>query len=256
MQSLANHLVEADTGTTCGTILGEAGVGKSSLAAMFPAPIFIRTEDGTASLGNDGVPMPQLLRVAQSSQEVIEQINLIATTEHELKTLVIDSVTKLNILIEQEIVMGDPYAKSINTAMGGYGAGHSALSERHRTIKLYCDRLRQCRRMNIVFIAHVDTELIEPPDEDAYTRYTLRMHKKSLPHYVDDVSFVAFIKLKTVTYTTKGERTKANSDGTRILVCHPVPNNLSKNQYGIDHELVFDKGENPLAPYIPALQTR
>jgi hypothetical protein len=41
------------------TLFGEGGMGKTTLAAMFPKPVFIRTEDGTASLkvGNDGVSL-------------------------------------------------------------------------------------------------------------------------------------------------------------------------------------------------------
>jgi hypothetical protein len=40
------------------TLFGEGGMGKTTLAAMFPKPVFIRTEDGTASLvGNDNVSM-------------------------------------------------------------------------------------------------------------------------------------------------------------------------------------------------------
>ena len=35
------------------TILGEAGVGKTSLANTFPNPVFMRFEDGMASLGAD-----------------------------------------------------------------------------------------------------------------------------------------------------------------------------------------------------------
>ncbi len=38
------------------TIFGEGGMGKTTLAAMFPKPVIIRTEDGTASLqGNENV---------------------------------------------------------------------------------------------------------------------------------------------------------------------------------------------------------
>jgi len=29
------------------TLFGEGGMGKTTLAAMFPNPVFIRTEDGT-----------------------------------------------------------------------------------------------------------------------------------------------------------------------------------------------------------------
>ena len=51
------------------TLFGEGGMGKTTLAAMFPKPVFIRTEDGTASLqGNEDV---SLFDLAQSSQDVL-----------------------------------------------------------------------------------------------------------------------------------------------------------------------------------------
>ena len=40
------------------TLFGEGGMGKTTLAAMFPNPVMIRTEDGTASLeGHDDLLM-------------------------------------------------------------------------------------------------------------------------------------------------------------------------------------------------------
>ena len=54
------------------TIFGEAGLGKTTLAAMMPSPVFIRTEDGTMSLvGNDDVA---LFDMATSTKEVLDQI--------------------------------------------------------------------------------------------------------------------------------------------------------------------------------------
>ena len=54
------------------TLFGEGGMGKTTLAAMFPNPVFIRTEDGTASLaGNDNV---SLFPLATSTQDVLDAI--------------------------------------------------------------------------------------------------------------------------------------------------------------------------------------
>ena len=54
------------------TLFGEGGMGKTTLGAMFPNPVFIRTEDGTASLaGNEGVA---LFPIATKVSDVFEAI--------------------------------------------------------------------------------------------------------------------------------------------------------------------------------------
>jgi GTPase SAR1 family protein len=233
------------------TLTGEGGVGKTSLAASFPAPVFLRTEDGMEALGDDA---PMAFPVANSSQEIEDQLLSLGREDHDFKTVVLDSVTKLNILIEQEIVSSDPKRpQSINQALGGYGAGLSAVAERHRKIKAVCDQLTQFKGMNVVFIAHADTETVDQPDQDPYTRYTLRMGKRAVSHYSDDVDIVAFIKLKTMTRGS-GDRLKAITDGSRIITCYPTPNHISKNRYGIDKDLIFLPNTNPLAEFVPALR--
>ena len=85
------------------TLFGEGGMGKTTLAAMFPKPVFIRTEDGTASLqGNENVSM---FPVAQTVQDVLDAIEALATQEHDHKTLVLDSITQLATMIESEICL-------------------------------------------------------------------------------------------------------------------------------------------------------
>ena len=249
--SLFDTLVTPTNKTVMATIVGEGGVGKTSLSALFPKPVFIRVEDGMKSIRGE---MPAAFPVAQSSDEVLAQLSMLGQEEHDFKTVVIDTVTKLNILIENEIVAGDN-AKSINTALGGYGAGLSAAAEKHRKVKLYCDKLVEMKEMNVVFIAHAEVENIDLPDKDMYMRYTIRMPKKSVSHYSDDVDLVAYIKLNTFTMSAKGsDKQKATTDGSRVITCYPTPNHISKNRYGIKENLIFTEGDNPLAEYIPCLR--
>jgi len=230
------------------TLFGEAGVGKTTLAAMMPKPVFIRTEDGTASLaGNDDV---SLFPVSTTSQDVLDAIEALATQEHDFKTVVLDSITQLATMIEHEIVAADPKAKSINQAGGGYGAGYSTASERHRLVREWAGALAYDRGMNVVFLGHADTETLDLPDMDAYARYTVRMHKKSMPHYVDNVDLVGFLRLKTFT-RGDGEKKRAISDGTREIICHPQASNVSKNRFGIAQPLTFSfDGGNPFAEFL------
>ena len=230
------------------TLFGEGGMGKTTLAAMFPKPVFIRTEDGTASLqGNEDV---SLFDIAKSSQDVLDAIEALATQEHEFKTVVIDSITQLATLIESEIVAADPKAKSINQAGGGYGAGYATAAERHRQIREWAGALAYETGMNVVFIGHADTETMDLPDMDPYARYTVRMHKRSIPHYTDNVDLVGLIRLKTFV-KGEGDKKRAISTGEREILCFPQASSVTKNRFNIDEPLPFTfEGGNPFANFV------
>ena len=230
------------------TLFGEGGMGKTTLAAMFPNPVFIRTEDGTASLaGNDNV---SLFPLATSTQDVLDAIEALATQKHDHKTLVIDSITQLATIVEAEIVANDPKAKSINQAGGGYGAGYSTAAEKHRQIRDWAGSLAYEKGMNVIFIGHADTEMLDLPDMDAFARYTVRMHKKSLPHYTDNVDLVGLIRLKTLIRGGDGDKKRAISTGEREIICHPQASSVTKNRFNISEPLAFTFDRNPFADFV------
>jgi len=230
------------------TLFGEGGMGKTTLAAMFPNPVFIRTEDGTASLaGNDNV---SLFPLATSTQDVLDAIEALATQKHDHKTLVIDSITQLATMVEAEIVAADPKAKSINQAGGGYGAGYSAAAEKHRQIRDWAGPLAYEKGLNIVFIGHADTEMLDLPDMDAFARYTVRMHRKSLPHYTDNVDLVGLIRLKTFVRGGDGDKKRAISTGEREIICHPQASSVTKNRFNVSEPLDFTFDRNPFADFV------
>ena len=229
------------------TLFGEGGMGKTTLAAMFPKPVFIRTEDGTASLqGNDNV---SLFPLATSVQDVLDAIEVLATEKHDFKTLVIDSITQLATMIESEIVSADPKDKSINQAGGGYGAGYGTAAERHRQIREWAGSLAYETGMNVVFIGHADTETIDLPDMDPYARYCVRMHKKSIPHYTDNVDLVGLIRLKTFT-RGDGDKKRDISDGKREILCYPQASSVTKNRFNITEPLPFTFEGNPFSDFV------
>lgn len=233
------------------TISGDAGVGKTRLSATFPNPIFIRAEDGLQSIPESS--RPDAFPVIAKVDDLWNQLKALISEKHEYKTLVIDSVTALDRLFTQYVVDSDPkQPKSINQAMGGYGAGMAAVGAMHQRLRKACGLLNNSG-MHIVFIAHADTVTIELPDADPYTRYDLRLGKKSVAPYVDDVDLVGYMKLETFT-RGDGERKKAFSDGTRLLVTYTTAANISKNRYGITEDLTVVEGENPLIQYITTLQ--
>jgi hypothetical protein len=235
------------------TITGDAGVGKTTFAATFPKPVFIRAEDGLQSVPIDR--RPDAFPVLANVDDLWNQLISLMKEKHDYQTLVIDSVTQLETLFTDYVIESDPKKpKSLAQAMGGYGAGYQAVASMHSRVRKAAKLLNENKNMHVVFIAHSDVSTIELPDQDPYSRYELRLHKKSMPHYVDNVDLVAYLKLETFT-TGEGERKKAISDGTRVAVCHTAAAQISKNRYGIVEPLFVKEGENPLTAFIPSLNT-
>lgn len=233
------------------TICGDAGTGKSSLAATFPNPIFIRVEDGVSRI-HDAVPMPDVFPIVKTEDDIQAQLKWLLTEKHDYKTVVIDSVSALEAVFTEAILAQDGRAKTLSTALGGYGAGYAALASRHRGIRKMCGILNDRRGMAVVFISHADLETMRLPDTDDYARYSLRINAKSLPAYVDDVDLVGFVRLVSALKGDDGDRKKVISNGDRELVCYATAASVSKNGYGITEPLDLEPGKNPLLAYMKA----
>jgi len=249
--SILSSIAKPDDRSIICTITGDAGLGKTSLAATFPKPIFIRAEDGLQAIPVQ--TRPDAFPLLSNVDMLWEQLTALIKEDHDYKTLVIDSVTQLDNLFTNHIVDTDPKKpRTIAQALGGYGAGFQALSSLHGRVRKAAGILNEAKGMNIVFIAHSETETIELPDQDPYTRYNIRMQKKSVSHFIDNVDMVAYLKLETHTFGD-GERKKAISDGTRILVSYATAANISKNRFGINEDIVVVNGINPLLNLIPSI---
>lgn len=250
MSILSQAAKPADRAIIC-TITGDAGVGKTRLAATFPKSVFIRSEDGMQSIPAN--ERPDALPVVGKVEDLWEQLTALINDEHDYQSVVLDSVTALERMFINHVVDSDPKKpKSINQALGGYGAGLSAVAAMHQRVRKAAGLLN-AKGIHVVFIAHADTVTVELPDQDPYTRYDLRLGKRSVAPYVDDVDLVGYLKLETHT-TGDGERKKAISDGTRILVTYTTAANVSKNRYSITEDLEVPEGQNPLMGIVPTLK--
>ena len=229
------------------TIFGEGGTGKTLLASTFPAPVFIRAEDGFDVFSSREV-IPFSFAPLENGVDIFDQLDALINQEHKFKTLVIDSITSLHAKFESFVVRSDSKAKSINQAGGGYGAGFMQVAELHARVKDKTEILRKQKGMTIIFIAHAEVETMELPDEPSYSRYSVRIHKKSIGYYTDFVSLVGLLKLQAIVNQETG---KAKSFGDRVLICDKRASSIAKNRYGITDEIEVPEGSNPLLQVIP-----
>ena len=226
------------------TICGDQGIGKTRLAAAFPRPVILRTEDGTMSIPKGMAMESPMLK---NYDEVLRAIDTASKIE-KAKTVVIDSISTLDAMVEHEIVARDGKAQSLNQALGGYGAGARALSTKMRKLRLFCDRVMLAGK-NMVFIAHSFVDTVKPVDTDPYNMLTLRMNKGSIPPFTDLVDCVAFLRLDVDTEGV-GKGSIGLSSGDRVLQCHPSAAIAAKNRLGITETLDCPEGANPILEFL------
>ena len=230
------------------TICGEQGIGKTCLAAAFPRPVILRTEDGTMSIPKGRAMQSPMLRKMTDVYDAIKQ----AAAIEKAGTVVIDSISTLDAIVEQEIVASDGKAQSLNQAMGGYGAGARALSAKMRRLRNFCEHVTNAGK-HLVFIAHSHVDTVKPVDTDPYNVLTLRMNKGSIPPFTDLVDCVAFLRLDVDTERA-GKDSIALSSGDRVLQCHPSAAIAAKNRLGITETLDCPEGANPILEFLKAKQ--
>lgn len=217
------------------TIYGKPGIGKSTLAAQFPSPLFLLTED--PSLNNI-----QAFPVATAFSEFWHNMNeLLKLDLLPFKTIVVDSVSKLDALIVKHILDDEPKGKNKNLtlggACGGYGKGYERAQMWHKAIKNQFDKFTD-KGIGIVFISHLAITKYRAPDSDDYDTYSITMnHEKSREIYIDDVDAVLFGRLKSFVNTSDNGKTLVSSTSERILNTSVNDVYVAKNRFSMPPEI-------------------
>lgn len=216
-------------------IYGSHGVGKSTLAAQFPKPIFLSTEDGLDQLDVTSFPR------ARSVGEVVENIKTLIKEEHDFKTVVVDSV---DWLVEPLIVSN--VEKNHDEKALAYGKGQMMVAEEFREILQGLDMLRRKRNMNVVLIAHANITRFDDPRNEGYDRYAPKLPNRCnalLQEWADVLAFAAFkVIIKRSDAGFNKEKSRGITTGERLLHFIEQPAFIAKNRYSLpdDIEMSFD----------------
>lgn len=222
-------------------VYGTEGIGKSTLAARAPHPIFVQTEDGLGEIDCHKFPL------AGTFDDVTATLAELHTEEHDFQSVVVDSLDWLERLI-WDTVCESYGAKSIEKVDGGYGKGYVYALTPWRQFLDRLNALHKDRCMAVILIAHAKVEKFEDPESSPYDRYSPRLHKHAgalLTEWCDAVLF-ATRKFRTQTEETGfgRKRTIAHAvgkdGGERILRTTGGPSCVAKNRYDLEPELPLD----------------
>lgn len=234
---------------------GPEGVGKSSLAADAPAPIFLDVEGGADNLDvarypfrdEDGGHIPR------TYAEVLAAIDDLARAKHDYQTVVIDTVDALESLIHRHLCAEHGKA-SIEDF--GYGKGYQAALDVFRQLTVRLETLRD-RGLTVILVGHSITKAYKNPLGEDYDRFQLRIHDKAGGHvkeWCDVVGFIRFdeagAKLKGDTAQTK--RARGYSTGQRLVHLSRTAAWDAKARLGLPAQFELDAA-HPWAPFAAAV---
>ena len=247
--SILDSIIITKPGAPRITLYGRPGIGKSTLASQFPDPLFLLTEDNELP----GIKaLPLILSFPNLWNTLCEMLKL---EELPFKTLVLDSVSKLDSIIVEYTIQQSPAGKGNQTpktlaqAFGGYGAGYDKCADLHRSLKKLFDKFKE-RGITVIYIAHLEIKKFKSPEQEDYDILSITMnHDKSRQVYVDDVDLVGFCKLQANTTETESGRTLIKSSDHRIISVGTNDAYVSKNRFKMPAILPMSFEE--IAKYIP-----
>jgi hypothetical protein len=186
---------------------GVESVGKTTLAAKMPQPLFLDIEDGCHHLDVAS-------QTIKSWTELLEVVKELASGSYGYKTVVLDSIDwaeRLNHtnLCEQKKI------KSLKDIP--YGDGFVMAAERMARFLNDLDRLVDAG-IHVVLIGHAQVKRQEPPDQvQAFDRYELKLTKQASPLVKEWVDHLLFLNFKTRIVESESGKAKGRGGKERVL---------------------------------------
>lgn len=212
-------------------IFGPEGIGKSTLAAQFPAPVFLDTENGTHHLDVARLPAPK------TWDDVTKAVMALATEPHEFKTLVLDTVDWLEKLLIEHVCK---QANKASIEDFGYGKGYVVLAEEFTKFLASLEPLLR-RGMHVLFLAHTRIVKFEQPDAaGAYDRYELKLSKQVGPLVKEWCDVLLFANYFTkVAENDNGRKRGVGGRDRKLYTTHTAAWD-AKNRHGFEEMLNFE----------------
>lgn len=227
-------------------LYGVEGIGKTTFASKFPAPLFLDLDRGSARMAVDRV------------SDIKDWVTLIRTLkdisewdDNQYSTIVIDTADKASELCRDYICKKNN-KKSIEDF--GYGKGYAILAEEFAKLPVWGNVLID-KGYNVVFLAHAMQRVVTRPDDTgSYDHWEMKLPGKGnnslgafLKEWADLLLFADYRITIRQGEDGKGRATK--SSGERRMRANHSPFADAKNRFGLADELPFDYAE--IAAIIP-----
>ena len=210
-------------------ITGHEGVGKTTLAAGAPDPIFVTTEDGLGLIDAPTIPTDSHAKTNAILDELIAE-------EHSYRTLVFDAIDGEEPHINEAVVQ--EHGKPGQTiAQIGRGTGYLLVDKAWIELFMKFDSLR-ARGMNIVVISHLKADYIDDPIVGTYMKFRPNLTKRTGPflsRWCDLIGHLGPMQVVRDAGDADEDKTiKINQNSQqRFLHVHDDGRFVAKNRFGL-----------------------
>jgi hypothetical protein len=213
-------------------IYGPAGVGKTTLAAAFPKPIFFDTEESTNRLNVDRVDI-------RDWKSLTESVKDLSADPSGYRTLIIDSIDWAERYLIEDILKREQQ-NSIEKVGGGFGKGFTMLGEHFGRFLASLDTIT-AKGLHIVFVGHSKVTKISPPDEtEGYDKYEPKLTKHVNPLVKEWAECIFFANFQIEVVKGNDGKIKAQGGRERLLYTQPSAAMDAKNRYCLEEFLPMD----------------
>jgi len=201
-------------------ICGPPGVGKSTLAASSPNPIFLAAENGLQYLHATAYdPTPRTYHdVLRALREIAE--------DSTFETFVVDTLNWVEPIVWAHV---GTLGKKMAVEDYGYQDGYRMAAREFRPILKELEAINE--RKNIILLAHVRVRTRKNPEGDDYEAMAVSVHDLIGDLITQWVNVVGYLTTDATVGKAKGDRVaKATESETRILRMRSHPAYPSKSR--------------------------
>lgn len=243
----------SDTDPPLVVIYGGGGLGKTTLASEFPAPLYVRTGEGERA--PTGVVMKSF-GVSESYEDVTNQIDWMLEAEHDRRTFVLDALDGMESLIAAEACIRGGWS---DLEEPGFGKGQA---KAFSIWQEFIGKLMKLKKAGffVVAIGHVKAKTVPGVTTDSYPRYMPNIHDAAGAAIVDASDLTGFLHQRVSVAKEKAGfhkdnvRTRGEGSGEIQIAVQERPGFIAKNRYDIPKPVLpYKKGQGfaALAQYFP-----
>jgi len=220
-------------------IYGPDGVGKTSLAAEFPDPLYLPTE-GERTPSDIELPTPGTI---ESFDDLLNVFSELLTEDHDRKSVIVDSIDGLEPLVWRATAarLG---INSIEDA--GFGRGYVEADTEWNEFLSAVGALSRAG-LYVVMLAHPEIVTFNSPITDPYSRYTIKAHKRASALVREKSDVVAFmnhritLKEKDVGFNKKVSHAEGGKE--RQIHLNEAAGFVAKNRFSMPDTIPYRKGQ-------------